>query len=156
MSLRNKLSPRIAVAVVAVLIAGVLLTWCTAAKADREMRVDLLQQTQLVNRAINVEYLQALSGTTADLGNPDYQRLEEQLAAVRSANPQCRFLYLMGRKVDGTVFFFLDSEPTYSKDYSPPGQVYTEVPASYRRVFDMTAEAVVGPETAIIRSREWS
>jgi two-component system, sensor histidine kinase and response regulator len=129
------------------LVAGVLFTWWVVSRADREMRADLLQQTRLVAQAVNVERVQALSGTEADLGSPHYLRLKEQLTAVRSANPECRFLYLMGRKNDGAVFFFVDSEPATSKDYSPPGQVYGEVPAGYRRVFDTKTAAVEGPAT---------
>lgn len=127
----------------------------TVARADREMRADLLHQTRLLAQSLNVEPVQALTGTEADMKNPEYLRLKEQLATVRSANPQYRFIYLMGRKfgrpaataeqAGGAVFFFVDSEPAGSKDYSPPGRVYEEVPENYRRVFDTRAEAVEGP-----------
>ena len=42
------------------------------------------------------------------------------------------------------VFFFVDSEPSDSMDYSPPGQVYTEAPEAMRRAFN-GAESVTGP-----------
>jgi len=145
-SLSKEFGPWIVGTVVTVLIVGALFIWWTVAQVDREMRADLLKQARLVTQAINFKNLQALSGTMEDLESPSYQRLKEQLAAVRLANPQCRFFYLMGRKVDGTVFFFLDSEPADSKEYSPPGQVYTEVPTSYRRVFDTKDGAVLGPD----------
>ena len=51
----------------AVLIAGALFAWWMAARADRELRADLLQQTRLVARAVNVVRVQALSGTESDL-----------------------------------------------------------------------------------------
>jgi PAS domain S-box-containing protein len=138
--------PRLlAAALLAILAAGALFAWWTTARADREMRADLLLQARLVAQAVNIDRVKALSGTKADLDSPDYRRLKEQFSAVRSANPQCRFLYLMGRKADGTVFFFLDSEPADSKDNSPPGQVYEELPAGYRRVFDAKVAAVEGP-----------
>lgn len=131
----------------AILVAAAFFAWWTIAGAYREMRADLLQQTRLVGQALNIEHVQSLSGTKADLDSPDYLRLKAQLAAIRSANPQCRFVYLMGRKADGVVFFFVDSEPAGSKDYSPPGQVYEEVTADYRRVFDSKSAAVEGPVT---------
>jgi PAS domain S-box-containing protein len=115
--------------------------------ADRKMRADLLQQTRLVAQAVEIKRVLALSATETDLDNPHYLQLKEKLAAVRSANPQCRFVYLMGRRADGTVFFFVDSEPASSKDYSPPGQVYDEVPAGFRRVFDTRTTTVEGPVT---------
>jgi PAS domain S-box-containing protein len=122
-----------------------LAAWWTVVHADHEMRTGLLQQARLVGQAVNLDRVRALSGTDADLAAPDYQRLKEQLVAVRLANPRCRFLYLMGRQPDGAVFFFLDSEPAGSPDYSPPGQVYAEATPSCRRVFDSRAESIEGP-----------
>ncbi len=129
------------------LAAGGLFAWWVAVWADREMRADLLQQTRLVAQVVNVQRVRTLAGTAADLDSPDYRRLKEQLAAAHAANPRCRFVYLLGRKADGAVFFFMDSEPAGSLDYSPPGQVYAEVPEDYRRVFDTKAAAVAGPVT---------
>jgi len=128
-----------------ILFAGALFTWWIADRADHDLREELLRQTKLVAGAVNLEHIRALTGTEADLESPDYLRLKEQLAAMRTANPQCRFIYLMGRKKDGTVFFFADSEPADSKDYSPPGQIYQEAPDGYRRVFDTRAASVEGP-----------
>ncbi len=110
------------------------------------MCADLLQQARLAAE-LNLECIRALSGTAADLDKPEYQRLKGQLAAFRLANPQCRFVYLMGRKADGVVFFFVDSEPASSKDYSPPGQVYDEAPEGCRRVFATRTRTVAGPYT---------
>ncbi|MEI6260248.1 MAG: CHASE domain-containing protein, partial [Deltaproteobacteria bacterium] len=69
------------------------------------------------------------------------------MAAVRSASPQYRFIYLIGRKTDGALFFFIDSEPAGSRDYSPPGQIYDEAPESYRRVFVTQNATTEGPYT---------
>jgi hypothetical protein len=49
------------------------------------------------------------------------------LTQIRQAHGTCRFLYLMGRKSDGSVFFFLDSQPLDSEDYAPPGLIYEEI-----------------------------
>lgn len=162
--------PRLAAAglFLAIFIAGALLTWWMALQADRRMRADQLQQAQMVAQAVEIGRIQALSGTSADLDSPVYRRLKEQLATVRSAYPQCRFIYLMGRRAnlpaaaaqtapgtsqsggkqaDNAVFFFADSEPSGSKDCSPPGQIYEEVPEGYRRVFASRTAAVAGPVT---------
>lgn len=137
---------RLLALLLAILITGTLFTRWTVFQTDRGMRRSLLQQTQLVGQSISIEdHLKALSGTEADLDNLHYLRLKEQLTAVRSSDPLCRFVYLMGRKADGTIFFFVDSEPAGSKDYSPPGQIYEEVSAGFRRVFDTKTAAVVGP-----------
>ena len=119
--------------------------WQLVARADYKMRAALLLQAQAVAQVVNLGHVQALAGTAADLNNPNYQRLKEQLITLRATLPQCRFLYLMGRNAAGAVFFFVDSEPDISKDYSPPGQAYTEVPAEFRRAFDTKVALVVGP-----------
>ena len=130
----------------AFLVAGALFIWWTVARADHEMRNSLVQQAQLVAQAVDFKHVQALTGTAADLSSPEYLRLKEQLVAIRSADPQCRFVYLMGRRADGTVFFFVDSEPAGSKDYSPPGQAYEEATANDRRIFDTGEVSVAGPD----------
>jgi len=127
------------------LVALVLLTCWIVVRSDREMRDELLQQTRVLAKAVNPDHLKTFSGSAADLDNPNYQEIKKQLMAVRFANPQCRFLYLTGRKVDGTVFFFVDSDPTNSPDYSPPGQSYEEVSATFRHVFDSKIGVVEGP-----------
>jgi PAS domain S-box-containing protein len=136
---------RLAAGVLAILAAGASLAWWTAARADREMRADLLQQARLVAETVNVPYLQTLSGTDADLASPIYQRLKYQFGLVRGAIPLCRFVYLMGRRADGTIFMVLDSEPDTSADYSPPGQAYEEASAASHRVFDTGVESSDGP-----------
>ena len=137
----------IAGAVGVVLIIGALFAWWTAEQTDREMRADLLRRTRLIAQTINIEPIKGFTGTASDLKNPSYLRLKKQLADVRSANPQYRFLYLLGRKNDGTIFFFVDSEPADSKDYSPPGQVYTEVSENFRTVFARHIAMAEGPIT---------
>lgn len=99
----------------------------------------------LVAQALNLAEIKALAGSEADLGRPEYGRLKEQLIAVRMADPKCRFLYLMGRKSDGAVFFYVDSEPAGAKDYSPPGQIYTEIPNGISGCLQTATTAVEGP-----------
>ena len=130
-----------------ILAAGLLLAWWMDGVADQEMRSDLLRQARLAAGAVNPEHIRSFGGVTADLSAPEYLRLKEQLAAIRSAIPGCRSIYLLGRKPDGAPFFFLDTEPADSKDYSPPGQPYDEAPAVLRRVFDTDTGTVEGPIT---------
>lgn len=138
---------RLPVAVTLLLLVGALLSWWSVSRSDSEMRRDLLRQTQLVAQAVNVERIKALSGTRADLTKPAYQRIKEQFSAVRTLNPQCRFANLVGRSADGAIFFFLDSEPPGSRDYSPPGQIYAEAPHGYRQAFTTRTPIVEGPYT---------
>ena len=128
-----------------VLVIGVLFAWWMAKSTDRALRDSQLQQTRLVANALDMDKVKALSGTRADLGSPEYLQLKERLAAVNSANPQSRFVYLMGRREDGTVFFFLDSEPAGSEDESSAGDIFAEASPDLLRAFDTQTEVVEGP-----------
>ncbi len=136
-----------AVALSAIFVAGVLFAWWTMQRADRQMRDELLLQARLVERALDGNRIKMLAGAETDLERPDYQRLKEQLAHVQQVNSKYRFLYFMGRKNNGMVFFYVDSEPVTSKDYSPPGQLYEEAPVSVGQVFDTRIAFVAGPDT---------
>ena len=56
-------------AIAAALLAGTLFAWWTAARIDRGMRDNLLTQTRTVARAVDIEHIQKLTGTQADLNS---------------------------------------------------------------------------------------
>ena len=66
---------------------------------------------------------------------------------IRSGDTDIRFAYLLGQRPDGTVFFYVDSEPPDSADYSPPGQVYPEASAALKDTFSSGRETTEGPVT---------
>ena len=113
---------------------------------DSNKRKELLIQARIAEKSINKHRILNLSGTKADLDSPDYIHLKKQLAAIHSANPECRFIYIIGKRPDGKFFFFLDSEPADSPDYSPPGQVFDEISSVSQGVFITGEEAVEGPQ----------
>ncbi len=130
----------------ALFAVGVLYIAWTAHRVDRQMRGEILMQARIVAQAIDVRNLTALSGTAADLASPDYSRLKEQLSQIRKANAKCRFVYLMGQRPDGGIFFFVDSEDPASSEYSPPGEIYDEATEDDRQVFATgTGNANGGP-----------
>ncbi len=128
-----------------VLPAGAGATWWTVWRTDYEMREQLLGQARRIVQTVNTRDIRALSGTDADLESPTYQRLKALLITLRQADDRCRFIYLMGRQTNGTVFLFVDSEDPGSKDYSPPGQVYDEAGTIEAGVFETGKPIVYGP-----------
>lgn len=140
----NKTSYTVLIAFI-IFAIGSLFTWQLVMQTDYEMRADLIEQTRLLKQAINIEHVKRLTGTESDLENPHYLRLKEQFIILRTAYPLLRFLYLMGRDTNGNIFFFLDSEPSTSEDYSPPGQIYEEASDPCRRVFIGQTVTVEGP-----------
>jgi PAS domain S-box-containing protein len=127
-----------------IIIAGVLLTAWTAEQQDQQQRKDMLNKARIAAVNIDPALVEALNGTISDLGAPDYQQLKLQMERVRAADPSIRFTYLMGQKPEG-IFFYVDSEPTSSGDYSPPGQVYSEVTIPAINAFSEKKEISEGP-----------
>jgi PAS domain S-box-containing protein len=132
-------------AMAAITIAGAGVSLWRARLTDRWMREDLLLQTRVIAQAIDPQALAALSGSETDLEAPRYLRLKEQLARARDLYPKCRFLYLTGLRPDGTIFFYMDSEPPDSEDYSPPGQSYEEATPVFEAVFKGGGATTEGP-----------
>lgn len=110
------------------------------------MCVDLLTQTKMVAKVINIERVLTLSGTLADLNNPDYIRLKAQMAAIKEASDKGRFVYLMARQPDNSIIFLVDNEPPDSADYSAPGDYFSEASAELVNAFDTGLPFVEGPE----------
>nr|WP_315990012.1 PDC sensor domain-containing protein [Desulforamulus aquiferis] len=108
-----------------ILLAGWYLTEKTGQMANNELSNNLLTQSITAATSINQEQVLTLTGTGADFNNPYFEQLRNQLAAIRSANTQSRFVYLLQLR-RGEIIFLADGEPLYSNDYSPPGQVYEE------------------------------
>lgn len=127
------------------LAVAAIFVWWTAERADLELRENLLEQTRSVAMGVNVDRVRTLTGTEVDLDSSDYLRLKEQLARAQAGHDKCRFIYLMGRRADGQVFFFVDSEPVGSKDESPAGQIYGEASPEYIATFETATELVEGP-----------
>jgi PAS domain S-box-containing protein len=138
---------RILLLALLVLLVGVLFIFFVIERTDRILRADLLQQARMAAQTVNVEHLTTLTGSEKDLNAPEYQRLKSHLASIRAANARCRFVYLMGRRVDGTFFFFADSESPESEDSSPAGQIYDNPSEAMTRIWETGATEVEGPET---------
>ncbi|MFA5348357.1 MAG: PAS domain S-box protein [Methanoregula sp.] len=133
------------IAIIVILASGIALTLWTAQREDSQLREELLTKTRLVQSGISTGYVRALTGSDSDLVSSDYSALKEELLKVRSADPLIRFVYIIGRRPDGTVFFLADSEPPGSVDYSPPGQAYPEASAILLNAFVSGMETTEGP-----------
>jgi diguanylate cyclase (GGDEF)-like protein/PAS domain S-box-containing protein len=143
----NKSMLKLAMLTISAVIAfGVAFTYWTASHEDRRMREELLGLAHTAAASLNLDMVKRLSGAPEDLETPEYQRLKHQLMRMRSVNPRCRFIYLMGRR-DGAIFIHVDSERPDSNDYSPPGQIYSEAPDAAHRIFNTGENAVHGPYT---------
>lgn len=132
---------------VAVLAGGAFFGHLRMREADRSMREELLRQTRLLTETIQLDQVRALSGTGEDLLLPEYRRFKEQFRYALQAFPRSKFLTLVGRRPDGTVFFYADSELPGSEDESPPGDVYEEMDPGFLPAFEEKRPVTVGPIT---------
>lgn len=75
-----------------------------------------------------------LNINSTDVDNNEYQHLKSHLMEIVSLNKNVRLAYIYVQR-SNKLFFALDSEPASSKDYSHPGQEYTEASPDYSRPF---------------------
>ncbi|KUL20640.1 response regulator [Chlorobium limicola] len=130
---------------VILLLSVLLLSGWAIYVADRQLRAGLLAEMKMMRHEIGDFELQALTGTPADLDKSGYRDLKSHFSSVCRVREKCRFVYLIGMKPDGTLFFYADSEPEGSPDISPPGQIYQEASVCLRHVFTSGKADVEGP-----------
>lgn len=85
----------------------------------------LQSRAQTIADALDEEKIKSLQGTESDLENPAYVDIKSKLSKIKIANPDTRFIYIMGERSD-ELFFYVDSEYPDSDGYSPPGEIYPE------------------------------
>ena len=129
----------------ALLFAGAIGITSIVIRADQRLRTDLLTQVRLVAGAVDVTRLTRLSGSTNDLESTAYLQLKAQLASIHAHYPQSRFVYILGRKQDRSVFFYVDSEHAGSAQESPAGQPYEEASVLVHDTFDTGHAVIDGP-----------
>lgn len=113
--------------VIGTVAAAFIVSSILASRIDRTQRELLLVQAKHASLLVSPQDIASLSGSAADIANPVYQRLKHQLTLFREANGDIRFVYVMGYRPEiRTQFFYVDSEPTTSADYSPPGQLFPD------------------------------
>ncbi|MDD5350330.1 MAG: response regulator [Chthoniobacteraceae bacterium] len=132
------------------LLAVVVAGWYGAARigdgAEADQRRELLQQVGLCATGIGPEHLRALSGSEADLSNPDYQWLRERLMAMKATDPTCRGLFLVFQR-GGRLFFAVDSFAPGDPNHTAPGTVYRKPPPELAGMFGSQDATAVGPYT---------
>ena len=97
-------------AALALLVLGAMLAGWSIRREDRRMREEFLEQTRRMAQTIPLDRLKVLNGNRADEQKPEYRRLKSQLMAAQQIDPDWEWIYLMGRRGNGAVYFQMDSE----------------------------------------------
>lgn len=131
-----------ALVVVAVGVAGAALSAINAMQRSQDL---MLSRAVTAAAAMPADEIRELNGDSSDLDNPTYQSIRQRLMRIRQENPGMRFVYLFGRQSNGEIFFYVDSEPANSEDYSPPGETYSEASSEVHAAFVEDRPFIEGP-----------
>ncbi len=115
------------ITLIVVLLAGTAATVYAAVATSNSIKASLVQRTESMAELIPASSLAKLKGSEADLTSSDYQKLKKNFLHIRQSNSDIRFIYILALRYNNAdAFFYLDSEPPESEDYSYPGQSYRE------------------------------
>jgi PAS domain S-box-containing protein len=122
---------------------GIVTAWMGQSR-DVEMREEVIQRMRVSAANLGQSGISTLRADERDLHNPHYHRLKGLMRSLVGMDPSIRFAMLMSTR--GTeVRFLVDSELPDSPDYSPPGQLYVEVPDGYVERVRTGKPFVLGP-----------
>jgi two-component system CheB/CheR fusion protein len=125
---------------------GWLITQSTGAYYKRVVLDEFIRKAKTISAAIDYRDVGKLAGSKADENTPEYIGLREQVMSMNKANGDLRFTYLTGYRA-GQLVFLVDSEPVFSADYSPPGQVYFDASQGLKSNFYSKKNFIDGPYT---------
>jgi len=94
---------------------------------NKNQNEELLTQAKQASLFVSGEDILSLSRNSEDLTKDNYKNILTKLTSFREADEHIRFLYILGYDEGiGKQFFFLDTEPVTSKDYSAPGSIFED------------------------------
>jgi len=126
-------------------ISGLIVTFWLIRLADKDLRNELLNESKLIAESIDLRLIEKLKGDSSDINLPDYYVLKKQLSKIKKSEPRYHFVYLMGKKEDGKIFFYVDNVMHGEVGESPPGQIYFEASQELLEVFSKGIAKTEGP-----------
>lgn len=130
--------------IIIVIIGGLFLSFKAYRAAYQSGLESLKSRTDTIAATIDQYSILALSGDETDLYNEAYVYLKDKMYSISLANPDVRFVYIMGMR-DGEMFFYVDSENPESEDYSAPGDIYSDESPALTDAFLNSISSTEGP-----------
>ena len=130
----------------AISFLGAIFVFDTYRNFENDKSIDVLNVSRSIAAIFPKEDLAGLDINSSDIGKPQYKALKNTLKAIIQVNQDAKFAYLFAER-NGKIYFMADSEQEGSKDYSPPGQEYTEAKTEDRLPFLDGQEHRTGPTT---------
>lgn len=123
---------------------GVYLTLKVGRIGDHQAQEFFISQAELVAAAVDPNDVSSFSGNDEELRTAAYKRTLTRLTRIKNTMEDARFIYLMRLK-DNKVIFIVDAEDPRSKDYSPPGQIYSNPSQNLKAIFIHGKPLIEGP-----------
>ena len=127
-----------------IVVLGIIYVRYTWIRFEEEKSSQVLQIARSIEAGLSKQELTNLEAQPGDISKPEYKTLKNTLKSISHVNPKVRFVYIYTER-NGKIYFYADSEPETSKDYSPPGQEYTEAEIAYKVPIRNGKETVTGP-----------
>ena len=125
----------------AICVLGFYYIWNTKVTFQDRKLEQIAQISRSIVATLHIDDLKMLDVKLSDTIKPQYQTFKSTLKEIIRINNEARFAYIYALRHD-TVYFMADSEPEYSKDYSPPGQEYTEAKPEDKEPFKTGKEKI--------------
>lgn len=117
-----------------VVISGLIHMRYNWIASENDQINEVIQIAGSVEAILPKEDLKVLEAKPGDTDKSQYIDIKNKLKAIVRVNSNARFAYICTRQ-NGKLYFIADSEPEDSKDYSPPGQEYSEVNIAFHQPF---------------------
>ena len=101
----------------------------------KDTEMEAMQLAMVAEAGFDEGLLPALDLDERDLDKKVYQDIKYGLSEVAKVHQKIRFAYILVLR-DSNIQFVADSEPSNSKDYSPPGQVFSEADPMIYKAFE--------------------
>jgi len=128
------------------LVIGSLQIWHVWIMDIKEISDQMIRSAKSAEIMLNGKILRELSVMPSDIDTIVYKSIKNRLMEYVKINSNIRFAYVYTLKND-KIYFVVDSEPADSKNYSPPGQEYTEADDSCFQPFRDGRELITEPNT---------
>ncbi len=113
--------------------------------SNRVLRKSLQEKAVIISNSINAYDILKLNANEVDVYNSAYKNLKLQLLQINKSDSSFQNLYLLGRNLDGNIFFFVDSQIQKTPISISSREDFPDASELFHQVFITKKESVFGP-----------
>jgi PAS domain S-box-containing protein len=130
----KKIPYKVVIQIFIITILGVIYIRYTWLRIENKQTENVLQVARNIETFLPKDGLKEYKDKLNENDTIQYQVIKKALEEIVRVNPTARFAYIYTER-NGKIYFIADSEPEDSKDYSPPGQEFTEAKSENKQPF---------------------